>query len=828
MQSLLKFFAALLLFVSIFFHVEKSKQNFKCFIMHLKPLFFIPFIMTFLTNYLISQEFCHTRIENIINELNTNPLIRSSNNNQYSIKVYFHVIRNSVGGGGFSFDDVQKGFRTLNNDFNPHNISFCWDKYIDYIHDSRFYNTPTYGAVFDNFGNIVTRPWIFDVNRHQDGIDIYLFKEHLGGGLIGTIDESIHNSSALMIGGSTQYGNVLDGKIISHEMGHVLFLHHTFHGTSPQTSGSCLELVNASNGEICGDFVKDTPANPCAFCPFDGNCNYTGNAKDSNGETYMPDLKNIMSYAGGACPLYFSLGQGLRMRNAIASLPHLQQRLSTCCLIQDYDLMVRDNIEDKGEEPNPSNKVMWDSPDIWVRNDIFIGNWLEHENPDYSAWGTESLVFVRVKNNNCFISPTGMKITLYWAKASAGLGYPKPWNGGVSNSSGTAKMGGIIGTQNLPIFQGNEEKIIQFFWKVPNPADYVNDNENWHFCLLARIEGVDDPITFPETNDLISNVRNNNNIAWRNITVVDVLPDNIVNPGGVVAITNPFDTPKFFKIEFDIPNDELGKPIYQESEVSVQMNDKLYESWINGGKESQYLSPTSIAKTKIITENHASLGRILLMPNQTTTLRINFNFLTKELTDKTNFKLHLKQIDQEFGNLIGGETFYINKAPRQGFKANAPDKDAILNESITLKATDINEPALYNWYNSAGEFVNVGPNLQIPSAYPETYNLEVISTVDGFKDYDIVNVMIKPGRINDITLNPTHNHAKIKFQIYNSYSAKILIYDIVRGNTVENFFNLNPQLEEVNLNISQYQTGLYSASLVVDGSIVDTKLFYKQ
>ena len=59
-------------------------------------------------------------------------------------------------------------------------------------------------------------------------------------------------------------------------MGHCLGLYHTHYGTfeearcvsdcQPATVFvGCQELVNGSNGDICGDYVQDTPADPLAF-----------------------------------------------------------------------------------------------------------------------------------------------------------------------------------------------------------------------------------------------------------------------------------------------------------------------------------------------------------------------------------------------------------------------------------------------------------------------------------------------------------------------------------------------------------------------------------
>ncbi|GGE07086.1 T9SS type A sorting domain-containing protein [Psychroflexus salis] len=44
----------------------------------------------------------------------------------------------------------------------------------------------------------------------------------------------------------------------------------------------------------------------------------------------------------------------------------------------------------------------------------------------------------------------------------------------------------------------------------------------WMFCFLSRIVSSDDLMTTPEGNNAALNTRNNNNIAYKNETVIDV------------------------------------------------------------------------------------------------------------------------------------------------------------------------------------------------------------------------------------------------------------------------------------------------------------------
>ena len=67
----------------------------------------------------------------------------------------------------------------------------------------------------------------------------------------------------------------------------------------------------------------------------------------------------------------------------------------------------------------------------------------------------------------------------------------------------------------------------------------------------------------------------------------------------------------------------------------------------------------------------------------------------------------------------------INKNPRNPFIADAGgDKIVDSNEPITISASDINEPAIYNWYDSNGNLIFQGKDLEIANAVTDKYKLE--------------------------------------------------------------------------------------------------------
>lgn len=485
------------------------------------------------------------------------------------------------------------------------------------------------------------------------------------------------------------------------------------------------------------------------------------------------------------------------------------------------DLMVKDGIDDTGVEPNNTTQYLWASTDIWIRNND--DNGLEHQNPEYHPTNP-NYAYIKITNKSCVPSNGNEILKFYWAKAGTSLAWPESWNGNNYFSQGPL-MGAPVGQVTIPVIQAGQERIVKIPFLIPNPANYnwFQGWEQWHFCLLARIESLIDPLT--ETTDLVANVKNNNSIAWKNITVVDVVENRTT---GTIAVGNPFNTPRTFFLEFVIEDLETGKPIFEEAEIGIKMDDVLFNAWERGGKEAQLLDTTLEEKRKIVKGNNVILDNIAFNPNEVGSLTLDFNFLTKELTDKPKFKYHVVQRDAISGNIIGGETYEIKKKTRNIFEAIAPDKEADLNQAITISAEDINEPAIYNWYDNEGNLIYQGKDLQIANAIAEKYRLEVIATTDGYKDYREVEITLKPSTLENISPNPASNNVVISYKLNGASSAYLMVIGYYGSNGTSNNYILDTNSSEINLNVSNYPVGFYTIALVVNGEIIDAKTLIKQ
>lgn len=187
------------------------------------------------------------------------------------------------------------------------------------------------------------------------------------------------------------------------------------------------------------------------------------------------------------------------------------------------DLAMQNSLEDDFTEPDTVTNEPWTSDDIWVRNQD-DGDLIDtHENPEYHPT-IPKYVYVRVTNDSCITSDGTDELEVSWAKASTSLSWPTNWDGSLfmqdPTNGANILMGDEIDTVNIPSLEPGETALIKIPWLMPNPADYENINDQpWHFCLLARILSNDDPMTVVEDSHITSNVLNNNNIAWKNLTI---------------------------------------------------------------------------------------------------------------------------------------------------------------------------------------------------------------------------------------------------------------------------------------------------------------------
>ncbi|MDR0802874.1 DUF1986 domain-containing protein [Fluviicola sp.] len=502
------------------------------------------------------------------------------------------------------------------------------------------------------------------------------------------------------------------------------------------------------------------------------------------------------------------------------------------------DLYSKDKPWDMGKEPsNVSN--LWESEDIWVRrqNDG-IANQV-HQNPEYYAIASnQDYVYVRIRNRGCVASTGTEKVTLYWAKAATALGWPNNWNGSISTSTGHP-LGGVIGTITLPVIQPGNATIVTFPWSPPNPSDYIGGittdpslfwaEEPHHFCLLSRIEAIGDPMTVPEITDLGTNVNNNNNIVWKNLSVVDLDPANIadngiIHTGATVLVGDGWDHGGVYDIEFASPAYFTGNPITQEAEVKITLDEALWAKWQQTGFHSDNIEIVNPQQHQVVMAGpNARLYNLVFQPHERNLAHVGFNFLTQQSSNQNEFDFCVIQRMSSDNSVLGGETYKIyKKQERDLFIADAgEDKEIEQLNSTTLSAYPIGEQAVYNWYDESGALVYTGKDFTVSPDVTTKYKLEVIASIDGFKDYDEVEVKVKEYSINSISPNPSNNVINIDYRAQKANSAYIMVVPLFSGTSNQYILNTSATLKTID--VSTYKAGQYAVVLICDGNIVDYK-----
>jgi hypothetical protein len=426
-------------------------------------------------------------------------------------------------------------------------------------------------------------------------------------------------------------GNVVSpfdlGRTATHEIGHWLNLRHIW--------------GDGGSGCVATDYVDDTPNQEY----YNFGCPAHPQTSCGSHDMFM----NYMDYVDDDCMIMFTDGQSDRMDACLystrADILSSEGLISPPSGVTD-DLWSKDTDDDIGDEPNTLSSYVCLSDDIWVRRTSDGLTNQEHENP---LGGATNYVYVRVRNRGCQ-NASNAKVKLYWAKASSGLGWPAPWDGSVTTP---ALMGDLIGTGNTGNVAGSGFTILEYSWTVPNPADYAGiGGSKTHFCLLSRIETSNTSpygMTFPETGSLSGNVRNNNNIVWKNITIAEddgsggrFLSFFVANFNRYVTKTKlVFEQVKKEKSPFDIGT------------LTVEPDRDLYRIWADGGKKGNHIKDVGDNIIEIL-QSGATLENIELKPNEIKVLNVKLRPGPEAPNNRQIYKLNVLQYQTDGTDIFMG------------------------------------------------------------------------------------------------------------------------------------------------------------------------------
>ena len=352
--------------------------------------------------------------------------------------------------------------------------------------------------------------------------------------------------------------------------------------------------------------------------------------------------------------------------------PHLAN-YSSCPSPNGADVWIKDGSGDTGTEPSSPGSCggWWCSQDIVITHNNSATTGLgqplpTHQNPEV---GQSNFAYVLVRNRGT--QPAyNVRVNLYLTPAATGLSWPGNWN--------------LIGSSTIPELPENQTYLIDpVIWNPPATG---------HYCMVARLVTPQDPMTFPEGSSITINDRENNNIAWRNLNIVDLLPHSTISVDFIIR--NIFPVNATARLALRATNTK-GEPIA----IGAKAN-KTVLTWPNTlrvrGPVEGFVVREELGSDNTsgkVTGEQATIGGIEMAGHEEHTLSLSFNTstLSREELPKKYF-LHVEQYADNEAEPIGGITYEVRPAVPMAvtlsdFRASASAKEAYL-EWETAKETN--------------------------------------------------------------------------------------------------------------------------------------------
>lgn len=175
----------------------------------------------------------------------------------------------------------------------------------------------------------------------------------------------------------------------------------------------------------------------------------------------------------------------------------------------------------------------------------------------------------------------------------------------------------------IPVLQPGQSVILEIPWYPPNPNDFAAlGGDQSHFCLLARIEtAATSPfgMSTTETTDVNFNTRENNNIAWKNVTVVN----NFLGAQPVaLLLRNVFEEEVRTQLRFaNVEGTE--RSFFDFGTIFVELGPELFERWRNAGGAGEGIEVIDEGTIQIFSPE-AALTDILLLPGELFSVNVRF------------------------------------------------------------------------------------------------------------------------------------------------------------------------------------------------------------
>lgn len=204
------------------------------------------------------------------------------------------------------------------------------------------------------------------------------------------------------------------------------------------------------------------------------------------------------------------------------------------------DVWVKDNPTDVGTVPSTGS--MYLGPDIWNR--LTPDGLTSQENPEF---GQINYLYANIRNASTD-EVKSTTIDAWIGTLAVGLIWPDAFT--------------FVGRFDIPnLGPGEIRQVGPIEWEPPTAG---------HYCMYTRVQSPQDPITFAEGSSVWTNAQNSNNIAYRNMTIVDLTSAKSVS----FLVRNVYNEKAEIDIVVDVPDNFLNI-----GQVEMKLSPELEKRW---------------------------------------------------------------------------------------------------------------------------------------------------------------------------------------------------------------------------------------------------------
>ncbi|MCM1071339.1 MAG: C13 family peptidase [[Clostridium] fimetarium] len=496
-------------------------------------------------------------------------------------------------------------------------------------------------------------------------------------------------------------------------------------------------------------------------------------------------------------------------------------------LIPTVDLIIKDNWNDFGLEPNRSTECFWDSPCIWLRNN---GDGIEeHESIYYSPEHYSAVIYVKVQNRGKKPYKEGLWVSAHYSMSSTAIS-ARAWNGLEvfdNKLSGDRIRAVHIDPKDLPggVLNPGETMNVRINWAFPDDLEEIllgQDGSEQHICLLARI--VDTPIKDIEIDSgTYYAVLESSRIAQKNVSIV---PAHMTSRGTRVYVGNPKDGSSVYTLELR-PQMEAYDAMFDEANVEIELSPLVYNAWKRGGSrlKSAIVGAHSVSNpdnvvVKLLDVDNVIQG-INLRGKEFDTATLKFDFLRPSST-LDHYKYDLIQRDEN-GVVIGGESFLI--IPPTSSNKTATVRTSPLGSGIYELAVENEDYESLVWRDAAGSKLSVDAKINVaPDINNHAYSL---SAINGDGEMSISEVpLVEVCGIKAISYVPGSDEVIVELASPAAEGESVSIASASSGQTPIAAM-CEPRSSVVSVDVSSLPRGVYSLSYSYGDRLLDARKFVK-